>query len=113
MFDGIAKLTVQVEPEDLDFIYRMENDPAHWAMTDFTVPYSRYALRRYLADSRNDLFADRQLRGRAYQFAERHIATAVGRANLTLDEPGIFLFLGACCCQATGQQQGASYECLL
>ena len=60
-----------------------------------------------------EILADRQLRGRAYQFAERHIATAVGRANLTLDEPGIFLFLGACCCQATGQQQGASYECLL
>lgn len=73
-----------LEPEDLDFIYRMENDPAHWAMTDFTVPYSRYALRRYLADSRNDLFADRQLR---LVIVQQSTGSSVGLIDLFNYEP--------------------------
>lgn len=51
-----------MEPEDLDTLYNMENDPESWEVTDFTVPYSRNALRQYIEDSQNDLFSDRQLR---------------------------------------------------
>ena len=51
-----------LEPEDLDFIYDVENHPDHWAMTDFTVPYSRFSIRQYLRNNQNDLFADKQLR---------------------------------------------------
>lgn len=51
-----------LEPEDLDFIYEVENRPEHWVMTDFTVPYSRFSVRQYLQDTRCDLFADKQLR---------------------------------------------------
>ena len=51
-----------LEPEDLDFIYEVENRPEHWVMTDFTVPYSRFSVRQYLPDTRCDLFADKQLR---------------------------------------------------
>ena len=31
-----------VEPEDLDVMYEMENDPSMWDISNFTVPYSRY-----------------------------------------------------------------------
>ena len=51
-----------LEPEDLDFIYEVENRPEHWAMSDFTVPYSRFSIRQYLQDTRCDLFTDKQLR---------------------------------------------------
>lgn len=51
-----------LEPEDLDFIYRVENAPENWGVTDCTVPYSRFALRQYLQDTCSDLFADKQLR---------------------------------------------------
>lgn len=51
-----------VEPEDLEVMYRIENDPAMWDVSGFIEPYSRYSLREYIASSRNDLFADRQLR---------------------------------------------------
>ena len=54
-----------LEPEDLDFIYEVENQPDHWAMTDFTVPYSRFSIRQYLRDNRNDLFADKHLHAHA------------------------------------------------
>ena len=31
-----------VEPEDMDVMYEMENDPSMWDISNFTVPYSRY-----------------------------------------------------------------------
>lgn len=51
-----------VEPEDLSVLYEMENDPQTWDVTNFTVPYSHYALRQYIENSQCDMFADRQLR---------------------------------------------------
>ena len=47
-----------LEPEDLDLIYRIENDPDFWRHGSTTVPYSRYALRQYMESAQNDLFAD-------------------------------------------------------
>ena len=37
-----------VEPEDMDVMYEMENDPSMWDISNFTVPYSRYVLRQYI-----------------------------------------------------------------
>lgn len=51
-----------VEPEDLEIFYKMENDPAFWEISSFTVPYSRYVLTQYIENSANDMFADKQLR---------------------------------------------------
>lgn len=51
-----------VEPEDLEVLYSMENDPASWDVSNFSVPYSRYVLRQYIAESACDIYADRQLR---------------------------------------------------
>lgn len=51
-----------VEPEDLNIMYEMENDPAMWDISSFTVPYSRYVLRQYIEGSQSDMFADKQLR---------------------------------------------------
>ena len=34
-----------VEPEDLDLMYEMENDPQTWDVTNFSVPYSKYVLK--------------------------------------------------------------------
>ncbi len=51
-----------VEPEDMDVMYKMENDPSMWDISSFTVPYSRHVLRQYIEDSQCDVFADKQLR---------------------------------------------------
>ncbi|GAE86313.1 GNAT family N-acetyltransferase [Bacteroides reticulotermitis] len=51
-----------VEPEDIDVMYQLENDPSMWDISNFTVPYSRYVLRQYIQDSQCDVFADKQLR---------------------------------------------------
>lgn len=51
-----------VEPEDLEVLYAMENDPQMWDVTNFSVPYSKFVLRQYIENSQCDMFADRQLR---------------------------------------------------
>ena len=50
------------EPEDLEVMYRMESQPEMWAVCNTTVPYSRYVLRQYIENCRNDIYADRELR---------------------------------------------------
>lgn len=50
------------EPEDLELMYAMENDTALWSAGDTLLPYSRYTLRAYLEQSRQDLYAERQAR---------------------------------------------------
>ncbi|MCD8202251.1 MAG: GNAT family N-acetyltransferase [Prevotella sp.] len=51
-----------IEPEDLDTLYGIENDPLLWNVSTTNVPYSRYALYEYVATSKNDIYSDRQVR---------------------------------------------------
>ena len=37
-----------MEPEDLEIMYEMENDPEQWDITCFNVPYSRYIIKQYM-----------------------------------------------------------------
>lgn len=57
----IVKLRA-LEPEDLDILYRIENDTTLWDAGCTNVPYSRYTLHNYIADSTNDIYTDKQLR---------------------------------------------------
>ncbi len=51
-----------LEPEDLEWLYTVENDEELWQWGSSNVPYSRYALKTYIAESRHDIYADGQLR---------------------------------------------------
>ena len=51
-----------LEPEDLDMLYGIENDHSLWSVGATNVPYSRYVLHDYIANTRSDIYADRQLR---------------------------------------------------
>ena len=51
-----------IEPEDLDLLYRIENDVRLWNVGTSNVPYSRYVLHDYVAHVTNDIYADRQVR---------------------------------------------------
>lgn len=50
------------EPEDLDVLYRWENDTNLWTLGASIAPFSRYSLRQYLIDSKQDIYIDKQLR---------------------------------------------------
>lgn len=51
-----------LEPEDLEVLYSVENDIELWSVGYTTVPYSRYLLHDYIANSTCDIYADRQVR---------------------------------------------------
>ncbi len=50
------------EPEDIDEMLSFENDESLWENSCTTGPYSRYQLKKYIAENQNDLFTDGQLR---------------------------------------------------
>lgn len=51
-----------IEPEDLDYLYRIENDKRLWDVGETNMPYSRYALHEYVANCPTDIYTDKQLR---------------------------------------------------
>lgn len=51
-----------MEPEDLDALYRIENDRDVWDVGENNVPYSRYILHDYIANASSDIYADKQVR---------------------------------------------------
>lgn len=57
--------TVQLralEPEDVDAIYKWENDPGIWAESGTVAPYSRFVLNQYLSNAHLDLYTSKELR---------------------------------------------------
>ena len=72
-----------IEPEDLDLLYRIENDRELWNVGSTNVPYSRYTLHDYLATSSDDIYADRQVR----LVIENCEGEAVGLADIVRFEP--------------------------
>ena len=51
-----------LEPDDLEFLYELENDPSIWGVSDTLAPVSRQALREYLTHAAADFYVVRQLR---------------------------------------------------
>lgn len=51
-----------LEPEDLDFLYEMENDERAWSVSASRTHFSRFALRQYLAGQPADAFQSGELR---------------------------------------------------
>ena len=51
-----------LEPEDLDFLFNVENDTSFWEVSSTRVPFSRYILEQYIINSHQDIFTVKQLR---------------------------------------------------
>lgn len=51
-----------LEPEDLDFLYQLENDPEIWEISGTTTPYSKHVLNLYLENAYKDIYEVKQLR---------------------------------------------------
>ena len=50
------------EPEDLEFLYRCENDTSLWQYGNTLSPFSKYALHQYIGQAEQNIFVSRQLR---------------------------------------------------
>ena len=51
-----------LEPEDLEFIYAIENDESVWEVSHTQTPYSRFLIRQYLENAHQDIYEAKQLR---------------------------------------------------
>lgn len=70
-FDKILSLTMKlhgkktilraVEPHDVSYFFKWENDTANWLVSGTATPFSRHDLERYVRSIR-DIYTDKQLR---------------------------------------------------
>jgi len=51
-----------LEPEDLDFLYNIENNESFWEVSSTQTPFSRFILEQYIVNSHQDIFEAKQLR---------------------------------------------------
>ena len=51
-----------LEPEDLDFLYQIENNESFWQVSHTNTPFSKYILKQYLENAHLDIFEAKQLR---------------------------------------------------
>ncbi len=50
------------EPEDLELLYKWENDTDIWKYSTAISPYSKFVLKQYIADAQTDIYQSKQLR---------------------------------------------------
>lgn len=51
-----------IEPEDLELLYKWENDTDVWKYGAAISPYSKHILRQYIIDAQTDIYQSKQLR---------------------------------------------------
>lgn len=51
-----------LEPDDLEFVYAVENDESMWEVSNTQTPYSKFLIRQYLENSHQDIYEAKQLR---------------------------------------------------
>ena len=50
-----------LEPGDIDVLYRWENDPDIWHVSNTYTPYSKFILEKYIENSHLDIYQMKQL----------------------------------------------------
>ncbi|NQW37110.1 MAG: GNAT family N-acetyltransferase [Flavobacteriales bacterium] len=51
-----------LEPEDLDFLFAIENDENLWEVSGTQMPFSKFILKQYLEQAHLDIYQAKQLR---------------------------------------------------
>jgi diamine N-acetyltransferase len=51
-----------LEPEDLGFLYDVENNESFWNVSNTETPFSRFILTQYITNSHQDIYEAKQLR---------------------------------------------------
>jgi len=51
-----------LEPEDLNFLYEIENNESFWEVSHTKTPFSKFILKQYLENAHLDIFEAKQLR---------------------------------------------------
>ncbi len=51
-----------LEPEDLEFLFQIENNESFWEVSHTQTPFSKYILKQYLENAHLDIYESKQLR---------------------------------------------------
>ena len=51
-----------LEPEDVDILYKWENDTNIWKVSNTTAPFSKYILYQFIENQKYDIYETKQLR---------------------------------------------------
>ena len=51
-----------LEPEDLDFLFKIENNESFWEVSHTQTPFSKFILKQYLENAHLDIYEAKQLR---------------------------------------------------
>lgn len=51
-----------LEPEDLEFVFDIENNESIWEVSNTQTPYSKYLIKQYLENAHQDIYEAKQLR---------------------------------------------------
>ena len=51
-----------LEPTDLELLYKWENNPEIWEVSNTLAPYSKFILHQYIENSHRDVYESKQLR---------------------------------------------------
>lgn len=76
---GHTILLRALEPDDVDFLFSVENNEAFWEISYTQLPYSKYILKKYIDNAHQDIYEAKQ-----YRFVIHHIKenTPVGIIDL-------------------------------
>lgn len=50
------------EPEDLEFLYNIENNSKYWHLSETRAPYTKWHIRQHIENSNYDIFTSKELR---------------------------------------------------
>lgn len=51
-----------LEPTDLELLYKWENNPVIWQVSNTLAPFSKFVLEQYLVNAHEDIFTSKQIR---------------------------------------------------
>ena len=51
-----------LEPNDIEVLYKWENNPAIWQVSNTLSPFSKFVLEQYLVNAHEDIFTTKQIR---------------------------------------------------
>jgi diamine N-acetyltransferase len=76
-----------LEPEDVDVLYKWENDHRIWHLSNTITPLSRFTLEQYVMNAGQDLYATRQMRLMVDLVKAQDGVTTIGSVDLFEFEP--------------------------
>ena len=109
-----------VEPEDLELMYKWENDRTVWYVSNTLVPFSRYQLKQYIESDPGNIYAHHQLRMMidfheypSPSLPQREEVRTIGSIDLfDYDPVNQRAGLGILIASDTDRRQGYAYEAL-